>query len=93
MCIRDRPSTWMNDEEVENKENEAIQKLETLLKTPTVAVILEPLVQGAGGMNMVRPQFIKKVSEIINNNNSLLIADEVLTGFGRCGSLFAFQKA
>ena len=42
---------------------------------------------------MVRPQFIKKVSEIINNNNSLLIADEVLTGFGRCGSLFAFQKA
>ena len=44
-------------------------------------------------MNMVRPQFIKKVSEIIKNNNSLLIADEVLTGFGRCGSLFAFQKA
>ena len=87
------PSTWMNDEEVENKENEAIQKLETLLKTPTVAVILEPLVQGAGGMNMVRPQFIKKVSEIIKNNNSLLIADEVLTGFGRCGTLFAFQKA
>ena len=42
---------------------------------------------------MVRPQFIKKVSEIINNTNSLLIADEVLTGFGRCGSLFAFQKA
>ncbi|MDC3121584.1 adenosylmethionine--8-amino-7-oxononanoate transaminase [Prochlorococcus sp. AH-716-J21] len=87
------PSTWMNDEEVENKENEAIQKLEALLKTPTVAVILEPIVQGAGGMNMVRPQFIKKVSEIIKNNNSLLIADEVLTGFGRCGSLFAFQKA
>ncbi len=87
------PSTWMNDEEVENKENKAIQKLETLLKTPTVAVILEPLVQGAGGMNMVRPQFIKKVSEIIKNNNSLLIADEVLTGFGRCGTLFAFQKA
>ena len=73
------PSTWMNDEEVENKENEAIQKLDTLLKTPTVAVILEPLVQGAGGMNIVRTQFIKKVTEIIKNNNSLLIADEVLT--------------
>ena len=54
----------MNDEEVENKENEAIQKLETLLKTPTVAVILEPLVQGAGGMNMVRPQFIKKFQKL-----------------------------
>ena len=87
------PSTWINDDEVERKENEAIQKLVTLLKVPTVAVILEPLVQGAGGMNMVRPEFIKKVSEVVKNNNSLLIADEVLTGFGRCGSLFAFQRA
>ena len=87
------PSTWINDEEVEIKENKAIQILIKLLKTPTVAVILEPLVQGAGGMNMVRPKFIKQVSEVIKNSNSLLIADEVLTGFGRCGSLFAFQKA
>jgi len=87
------PSTWINDDEVERKENEAIQKLITLLKVPTVAVILEPLVQGAGGMNMVRPEFIKKVSEVVKNNNSLLIADEVLTGFGRCGSLFAFKRA
>ncbi len=87
------PSTWINDDQVERKENEAIQKLITLLKVPTVAVIIEPLVQGAGGMNMVRPEFIKKVSEVVKNNNSLLIADEVLTGFGRCGSLFAFQRA
>ncbi len=87
------PSTWINDDDVERKENEAIQKLITLLKVPTVAVILEPLVQGAGGMNMVRPEFIQKVSEVVKNNNSLLIADEVLTGFGRCGSLFAFKRA
>ena len=44
-------------------------------------------------MNMVRPEFIRQVSKVVKNNNSLLIADEVLTGFGRCGSLFAFQKA
>ena len=87
------PSTWINDEEVEHKENKAIQRLEAHLKTPSVAVIVEPLVQGAGGMNMVRPQFIKKVSEIVQQYDSLLIADEVLTGFGRCGSLFAYQKA
>jgi len=87
------PSTWINDDEVENKENKAIQKLSILLETPTVAVIIEPLVQGAGGMNMVRPEFVKKVSEVVRKKNSLLIADEVLTGFGRCGSLFAFQKA
>ncbi len=87
------PSTWVNDENVEIKEKKAITILNHLLKKPTAAVILEPLLQGAGGMNMVRPEFIKKVYEVVKNNNSLLIADEVLTGFGRCGSLFAFQKA
>ena len=87
------PSTWINDDQVKIKENKSIQILTELLKKPTAAVIFEPLVQGAGGMNMVRPEFIKKVSELVKNNNSLLIADEVLTGFGRCGSLFAFQKA
>ncbi len=87
------PSTWIGDNQVEIKELKAIEKLIELLKEPTVAVIMEPILQGAGGMNMVRPEFINKVSQIIKANNSLLIADEVLTGFGRCGSLFAFQKA
>ena len=87
------PSTWFGDEEVERKEEYALKKLSEILNVPTVAVILEPLLQGAGGMNMVRPEFIRKVSEIVNKHDSLLIADEVLTGFGRCGSLFAFQKA
>ena len=87
------PSTWINDDTVENKEEMAIDNLMKLLKKPTAAVILEPIIQGAGGMNMVRPEFVKKVAEVVKQNNSLLIADEVLTGFGRTGSLFAFQKA
>ena len=87
------PSTWIGDDEVEMKEENALKILINLLKKPTAAVILEPILQGAGGMNMVRPEFIRKVAEIIKTYNSLLIADEVLTGFGRCGSLFAFQKA
>ncbi len=87
------PSTWIGDEAIEEKEEQALTKLNSLLQEPTVAVIIEPLLQGAGGMNMVRPEFITKVSKAVKNNNSLLIADEVLTGFGRCGSLFAFQKA
>ncbi len=87
------PSTWIEDQNVEIKEANAIEKLAKLLEKPTVAVILEPILQGAGGMNMVRPEFISKVSELVKANNSLLIADEVLTGFGRCGYLFAFQKA
>ena len=87
------PSTWIGDEDVLKKEEVSIQKLSELLKQPTVAVIVEPLLQGAGGMNMVRPEFIKTVSKLVSNHNSLLIADEVLTGFGRTGSLFAFQQA
>ncbi len=87
------PSTWIGDEDVEKKEKVSIEKLYELLKQPTVAVIAEPILQGAGGMNMVRPAFIKKVSELVSNHNSLLIADEVMTGFGRTGSLFAFQQA
>ena len=87
------PSTWIGDEAIEHKESLAIKILSELLKKPTVAVIFEPLLQGAGGMNMVRPEFITKVSDVVKKNNTLLIADEVLTGFGRCGDLFAFQKA
>tara|TARA_B100000900_G_scaffold256418_1_gene218533 strand:- start:1351 stop:2652 length:1302 start_codon:yes stop_codon:yes gene_type:complete len=87
------PSTWLEDKEIERKEDAALKALSRLLQKPTVAVILEPILQGAGGMNMVRPEFIEKVSKLVINNNSLLIADEVLTGFGRTGSLFAFQQA
>ena len=87
------PSTWWGDEDVEEKENDALNKLEKLLEEPTIAVILEPLVQGAGGMAMVRPKFLKAVENKVRQANALLIVDEVLTGFGRTGSLFAFNRA
>tara|TARA_Y100001968_G_scaffold333191_1_gene394624 strand:- start:2470 stop:3777 length:1308 start_codon:yes stop_codon:yes gene_type:complete len=87
------PATWWEDQEVEKKENYVINQLKELLAKPTIAVILEPLVQGAGGMAMVRPEFLKKVAETVHQANALLIVDEVLTGFGRCGSLFAFNRA
>jgi len=87
------PSTWIDDDQVNIKEEIALKKLEHLLQIPTAAVIFEPLIQGAGGMNMVRPEFIRNVARLVKQNDSLVIADEVLTGFGRTGSLFAFQKA
>tara|TARA_Y100001968_G_scaffold312148_1_gene335003 strand:+ start:31818 stop:33110 length:1293 start_codon:yes stop_codon:yes gene_type:complete len=87
------PATWWEDQEIEKKEIYIITKLEELLKKPTIAVILEPLVQGAGGMAMVRPEFLKEVEKKVRQANSLLIVDEVLTGFGRCGSLFAFNRS
>ena len=87
------PSTWLDDDQVYEKEDIALKKLENLLQIPTAAVIYEPLIQGAGGMNMVRPEFIRKVTQLTKKYDSIIIADEVLTGFGRTGSLFAFQKA
>ena len=87
------PETWWGDESFEKRENEVLEALDRLLQTPTIAVILEPLVQGAGGMRMVRPEFLIEVEKRIRQSNSLLITDEVLTGFGRCGELFAFQRA
>jgi adenosylmethionine-8-amino-7-oxononanoate aminotransferase len=83
------PATWWDDDTVEEREAAALQQLERLLETPTAAVILEPLVQGAGGMAMVRPQFLRDVERRVRQAGALLIADEVLMGFGRSGSLFA----
>ena len=87
------PATWWGDEEVEARENAALAVLEQLLQTPTAAVILEPLVQGAAGMAMVRPRFLRAVEERLRAAGALLIADEVLTGFGRSGDLFASKRA
>ncbi len=87
------PATWWDDTSVEAREQKAISQLEKLLEEPTIAVILEPLVQGAGGMAMVREEFLKKVEKVVRQSQALLIADEVMTGFGRCGNLFASHRA
>jgi adenosylmethionine-8-amino-7-oxononanoate aminotransferase len=59
----------------------------------TAAVILEPLVQGAGGMRMHSPQTLRQVVEITQRHGVLFIADEVMTGGGRTGTLWAHQAA
>jgi adenosylmethionine---8-amino-7-oxononanoate aminotransferase len=57
------------------------------------AVIIEPLVQGAGGMRMHTPRELEALAEVTRQRNVLLIIDEVMTGGGRTGSLWAHQAA
>lgn len=89
------PETWDDDLFVEEKESRALQSLEEALENrgnEIAAFILEPLVQGASGMRMCRPRFINKALKTIREHNILIIFDEVMTGFGRTGTLFAMDQ-
>jgi adenosylmethionine---8-amino-7-oxononanoate aminotransferase len=71
-----------------------IEKMEDVLREhhdEIAAVIIEPLVQAAGGMIVSPPGYLKTVREVCTKHNVLLIADEVATGFGRTGRMFACE--
>lgn len=75
---------------------EAAKKFEELCKQRAdeiSAIILEPLIQGAGYMHMYHPEFLVQVRDICNRYDVHLIADEVMVGFGRTGEMFACEVA
>ena len=74
---------------VAGQESAVLQLTEKLFTDEVAAFIAEPLVQGAGGMVMYEPALLDQLFELARRNNTLIIADEVMTGFGRTGRLFA----
>lgn len=87
------PVTWMGDDEIAEKEAKALSALDAALSADVAAVIVEPLIQGASGMRMCRPDFLEGVAERVRKAGALLVFDEVMTGFGRTGAPFACLKA
>lgn len=90
------PATWEGDFGIEAREEAALNALEIYLEQhpgECAALLAEPLVQGASGMRMCRPIFLQRLADRLKAAGILLIFDEVMTGFGRTGTLFAAEKA
>ncbi len=72
---------------------DALEKILNDNKDDIAAFIFEPLLQGAGGMRIYSPDVLKTMSDMCRAHDVLLIADEVMTGFGRTGAMFACEQA
>ena len=88
----DQPRIRIN-EEWQNNDTESFQRLIEQHHQEIAAVILEPIVQGTGGMFFYHPNYLKHVRQLTQDFDIPLIADEIATGLGRTGKLFACEHA
>jgi adenosylmethionine---8-amino-7-oxononanoate aminotransferase len=75
----------------QGQEEHSLEVMKTLMQNAdeTACFIFEPLIQGAGGMVMYEPEILEELITLAKENNVLTIADEIMTGFGRTGKMFA----